>query len=107
MSRFRSELSVAETRGYFTPNSAFSRKHPVACGLFNSLRKTDFHICEVVLHERHTWIRLSCGAILSIYETTGGCLVQGKMLDYDGAESLQMLRNLLPANTVWQVRVDY
>ncbi len=102
MSRFRSELNISEIREFFEPSSDFSRRHPLARQMLGELGQFNFHICEVTEHNHHTWIRLGCGAILSVYQS-GKVLVQGRVQD---ADSETMLKEILHGRSVaWQLKV--
>lgn len=103
MSRIRSELNAQELRYFFAPRGAFARRHRHARQILATLRVEDFHVCEVVEHPGHAWIRLGCGAILTVYQNCT-VLVQGRAYGCGADEAVALLREVLPASTVWQLR---
>lgn len=105
MSRFQSNLDVQQRRSFLSRGSKFPARTKTAGLLLSALGKHDFHICEVVEHEHHIWIRLGCGAIISIY-ATGTVLVQGRIHGSGAGEAEKLLRKVLPGRVVWKARVD-
>ena len=104
MSRSKAALNAQEKRELADPTGHFARRHPAARQLLFALDREQFHICEVKMFEHHAWLRLGCGAIVSAYRS-GRVLVQGRIHGLGSHESKEMLETLLPAGTVWQVRV--
>lgn len=72
MSRFQTHLNAQQRKKYFSSKSRFPARTPTAGLVLSTLGKHDFHICEIVEHRTHIWIRLGCGAIISAY-VTGHC----------------------------------
>lgn len=104
MNGIKSALNVQEKRELFDPQGSLANNHPAGAKLLHGLKEADFHVCEVVEQEYHYLIRLSCGAVLSIYKN-GKVMVQGRLYGTGSGESKEMLEKLLPRNTIWQVRL--
>jgi hypothetical protein len=105
MSRIRSELNAEELKYFYEIEGAFARRHPQGHQMLETMRREDFHVCQVVEHDYHALIRLGCGAILSVYRS-GKVLVQGRAYGCGADEAVSLLRELLPRSTVWQLRVE-
>ena len=104
MSRFKAALNAKEKRELFDPQGTFANNHPGGFKWLYALMEAQFHISEVVRHEHHCSIRLGCGAVLSVYKK-GKVMVQGRLHGLGSTESKEMLEELLPRNTIWQVRL--
>jgi hypothetical protein len=105
MSRFQTHLNEHQRKKYLSPKSKFPARTPTAGQVLSVLGKHDFHICEIVEHKHHIWIRLGCGATISVY-TTDTILVQGRIYGCGAAEAGATLRQILPGRLVWQARID-
>ena len=105
MSKFKSELNAKEKRELFDPAGSIAIKHPAGIRMLVSLKIADFHICEVIPHEHHLAIRLGCGAVLSVYRS-GKVMIQGRLHGSGAGETKEMLVKILPAQTIWQIRLD-
>lgn len=105
MSRFQSHLNAQQKKQFLSPQGKSSARTSKASRVLSVLSHHDFQICQIVERKTHMWIRLGCGAIVSVY-VTGTVLVQGRIYGCGAAEAEQMLRQVLPAPLVWKARVD-
>ena len=106
MSRFQTHLNVHQQKKFLSPPTRIPDTRTELAGhVLSALGTHDFHICEIVEHRNHLWIRLGCGAIISVY-ATGTVLVQGRIYGCGAAEAAELLRQMLPGRLVWKARVD-
>ena len=106
MSQVKCQLNVKENRELFDPQGSFARTYKTAAALLQSLRMNEFHICKVTPETHHVTIKLGCGATLSVYTASGKVMAQGKLTGCGSQEAMQMLREMLPENTIWQLHME-
>ena len=73
-----------------------------ATQIVSKLQQLDFFIRSVKPISYGVQIRLGCGAYVNVYDK-GTVMVQGSLIESCRDESMEFLKQALPANTKWHV----
>ncbi|MDP2367415.1 hypothetical protein [Rhodoferax sp.] len=74
----------------------------IAMDIEIKLHELNFHIKSVRQIAFAQQIKLTCGAVVTTFDT-GKVLVQGKFLPSSRDESLALLKQALPPETIWGI----